>query len=194
MRKKSVTSITLLDDVEKCEKEVIDALLALPMGKSVQMVINSGGGSVYASLAITTVMRMRQLETEAVVLADCSSAALLVFAACGQRFAAPHASFLFHPMRWSSEEQARLTAAKSWSGEFERLSKIFEDTLVDQLPIDRRTLRTWIRQEKYVSAQELIDRGIALPLDLDEGNIIPIGRKRRKKSTSRTAARIRRIG
>ncbi|MCC5877971.1 MAG: ATP-dependent Clp protease proteolytic subunit [Candidatus Sumerlaeia bacterium] len=193
-RKTVPATITILDDVEKCEKEAIEGILALPPRKAVQIVINSGGGSVYASLAIIAAMRLRNLNAEAVVLADCSSAALLVLAACQRRLLAPHSSFLFHPMRWSSEEQARLTAAKSWAGEFDRLSTIFEDTLADELPIDRRTLRGWIRHEKYISAAELIDRGIAEPLDPASGKVIPIVRQRRKKAPARTPVRIRRFG
>lgn len=180
--------------MEKCEKEVVEGILALPPRKAVQIVINSGGGSVYASLAIRTAMAMRNVQAEAVVLADCSSAALLVLAACQRRLVASHASFLFHPMRWSSEEQARLTAAKSWAGEFERLSSIFEDTLVEEFPIDRRTVRGWIRQEKYVTAEELIERGIADPLDPVTGRVIPIVRHRRKKAAARPSVRIRRFG
>lgn len=186
--------ITLLDDVEKCEKEVVESLLALPDKRNVQVIINSGGGSVYASLGIATVMRMKKFSAEAVVLADCSSSALMVFAACQTRYVAPHASFLFHPMKWSSEDQARLNAARSWSSEFSRISQVAEDWLVENLPLSRRTLRSWIRKERYVSALELIDHGVAEPLDLSEEGVIPIVANGKKRRRSSPAARIRKVG
>lgn len=186
--------LTLLDDVEKCEKELVEAILSLPPRRPVQIVINSGGGSVYASLGVMAAMRLRELAAEAIVLADCSSSALLIFATCQRRRIAPHASFLFHPMRWSSEEQARLTGAKSWSAEFERVCAIYEEYLVEQLPIARRTLRHWMRQERYVPADELIAHGIASLLPLGDEKVIPISRARPRRGAQRSAAAIRRIG
>lgn len=188
------TVLTLLDDVEKCEKELVEAILAVPPRRPVQIVINSGGGSVYASLGVTTAMRLRELTAEAIVLADCSSSALLIFATCQRRRIAPHASFLFHPMRWTGEEQARLSGAKSWSAEFERICSIYEDYLVDHLPIARRTLRHWMRQERYVTAGELIDLGIAGRLNLGDEKIIPISKRQTRLPGGRPPARIRRIG
>lgn len=191
--------ITLLDEIEKCEKDVVEALLALPNKHPVQIVINSGGGSVYASLGISTVLKMKQFQTEAIVLADCSSSALLVFASCRTRKVAPHASFLFHPMRWSSEEQSRLPGARSWATEFQRVNVVCEDWLVANLGLPRRTLRSWMKEERYIQAQELFDLGVAEPLDITEQNVIDIAARTRKKAatrrrTSEKPARIRRVG
>lgn len=192
--------VTLLDDVEKCEKEVVESLMAIPDGRSVRIMINSGGGSVYASLGMATVLKMKRLQSEAIVLADCSSSALLVFATCRTRRVAPHASFLFHPMRWTSEEHARLPAARSWSTEFTRVSEVCEKWLVEHLPIPRRTLRQWMTQERYVEAQELIDLGLAEPLDLSEEGVIDIAARSRGKArrtstiSAKAAARVRRVG
>lgn len=198
-RQTGVKTITLLDDVEKCEKDIVEALLEIPDGKPVRIVINSGGGSVYASLGIATVLRMKKLQSEAVVLADCSSSALIVFSACARRLIAPHASFLFHPMRWSSEDQARLQGAKSWSSEFSRVTEVCENWLIENLPISRRTLRQWMREERYIEAAELIELGVAEELDLSEEGVIDIAAGTRKKSRRRTiaarsAARVRRVG
>ena len=193
--------VTVLDDVEKCEKEAVEGLLAVPEGRPVTIVINSGGGSVYASLAIATVIRTRRLDATAVVLADCSSSALLIFAACPHRRVAPHASFLFHPMRWTSEEQSRLPGARSWSAEFDRLARTYEQWLTEFLPIDVRTLRSWIRHERYIEAPEMARMGIAELLEMPPPHIvIQIARRAapRKKDTRRAAgrqsARVRRVG
>lgn len=196
--------LTLLDDVEKCERELVEALLAMPEGTEVRLAINSGGGNVYSALAIATAIEVRKLQVEATVLADCSSSALMIFASCGKRYSAPHASFLFHPMRWSSEEQSRLPAARSWSEEFTRLTRVCEDWLVARLPIQRRTLRQWTRDERYIPASELFELGIAEPMPFGEEGVIDISKPAaatpaRRRSRSREAAasrtaRIRRAG
>ncbi len=200
MAKLSTTSpiITLVDDVEKCEKEILDSLFALADKRSCKIVINSGGGSVYASLGIATVIKMKQLAAEAVVLADCSSAAITVFAACQVRRVAPHASFLFHPMKWASEDQSRLTGARSWAVEFSRVNQVYEDFLVENLPIKRRLLRSWMKEEKYVQAAELFELGVAEPLEFPQEGVIDISAKVRKGSRRAQKlvrpARIRKVG
>lgn len=190
--------ITLLDEVEKCEKDVVEALLALPDGRSCRIVINSGGGSVYSSLGIATVIKMKQLNAEAIVLADCSSSAITVFAACPTRRVAPYATFLFHPIKWASEDSARVNTAKSWSTEFTRVSQVYEDFLVKNLPIRRRLLRTWLKEEKYVSATELFELGIAEPLDFSEAGVIDIagrvGKRNGRRQKLDSSARIRKVG
>jgi ATP-dependent protease ClpP protease subunit len=195
-RQSEPKTVTLLDEIEKCEKEVVDSLTALPDKKTVRFLINSGGGSVYASLAIATVMKLKQLHGEAIVLADCSSSALLIFATCQTRKIAPHASLLFHRLRWSSEDQARLSGAKSWAAEFTRVAGVYEDWLVSHLGLPRRTIKTWIREERYVLADELIELGVAEPLEFPIDNVIEIATPARRKAPARrkTSERIRRAG
>ncbi|MDX2177835.1 MAG: ATP-dependent Clp protease proteolytic subunit [Candidatus Sumerlaeia bacterium] len=190
--------VLLLEDVEKCEKEVIEALMGFPVGGEATIVINSGGGSVYAGLAIGTVVRHRRMHCHAQVLADCSSSALLVFAACQTREVSPHASFLFHPMQWSSDDRSRVNGARSWSEEFLRVSKVCEDWLSELLPISRSVLRRWVQQEKYVVAQELIDLGIATEMALPAPRVVGVEAKpKRRAAAARAKARpvkIRRAG
>ncbi len=197
-RQTSPHIVTLLDDVEKCEKEIVESLLALPDRRHVHFIINSGGGSVYASLGIATVIKMKRFQAEATVLADCSSSALMVFATCQVRRVAAHASFLFHPMKWSSEDQSRLAGAESWSTEFARVSKVSEDWLVENLGIKRVTLRKWVREERYVKAKEMVDLGLAEFLDLTDDNVVDISRDRkrrvRRKSVAQKQDRVRKVG
>jgi ATP-dependent Clp protease protease subunit len=198
MATKTKEHLLLLEDVEKCEREIIAGLLALPDGGHATIVINSGGGSVYAGLGIGTVIRHKRLHCHAIVLADCSSSALLVFAACETREIAPHASFLFHPMQWSSDDRSRVNGAKSWSEEFTRVCASSEEWMSELLPIPMTTLRRWVNQERYVKAHELIDRGIASPLALPGPKVVsvprPAARRATKTTASRSSAKIRRVG
>lgn len=102
-------------------------------------------------------------------------------------------------MRWSSEEQSRLPGARSWATEFQRVNVVCEDWLVANLGLPRRTLRSWMKEERYIQAQELFDLGVAEPLDITEQNVIDIAARTRKKAatrrrTSEKPARIRRVG
>ncbi len=186
--RKKIPEIAIVDDLEKCEKEVLEALLHLPNGSPCRLVINSGGGSVYAGLGMATVIEMKHLKATAVVLADCSSSALMPFASCRERLVAPHASFLFHPMQWSSEERSRLPGAIGWAREFKRIEEECGAWLLSRLGIPKNVLSRWIRRETYVTAGELVELGVASYIPELESGVQPIvapARKRKSRETGR---------
>ncbi len=156
-----VLEIALVDDLEKCEKDVLDALAGLPDGAECRILINSGGGSVYAGLGIATTIEMKKIRATGVVLADCSSSALLVFASCAERLVAPHASFLFHPMQWSSEERSRLPGAVGWAREFKRIEKVCCEWICSRLGIPEQRMRQWVHREIYITAEQMVEYGMA---------------------------------
>src|SRR5437764_1039663 len=94
--------LALIGEVDDWEKDVLDRLLETTPGSECVFYIDSAGGSVYGALAVVTLLRHRSLQAKAVVLGECSSAALLVFAACGQRLVTRFSAFLFHRMHWES--------------------------------------------------------------------------------------------
>lgn len=158
---KKSTDIVIVDDLEKCEKDVLDALVQIPDGSACRFIINSGGGSVYSGLGISTLIEMKRLKATAVVLADCSSSSVLIFSTCQERLVAPHASFLFHPMQWSSEERSRLHGALGWAKEFKRIEESCADWICSHLGITSTLLLRWVKRETYVTAKQLVDLGLA---------------------------------
>jgi len=158
---KKIPEIVIVDDLEKCEKDVMEALLALPDRSTCRIVINSGGGSVYAGMGISTLIDMKKLKATAVVLADCSSSAVIVFATCQERLVAPHASFLFHPMQWSSDERSRLPGAMGWAKEFKRIDESCAEWIIEHLGVSRTTLLRWVKNEMYITADQLVEMGVA---------------------------------
>ncbi len=167
--RKRIPEIAMIDDLEKCEKDVLEALLHLPDKSRCRIIINSGGGSVYAGLGIATLIGMKRLDATAVVLADCSSSALLVFAACRHRLVAPHASFLFHPMQWSSEERSRLPGAMGWAHEFRRIEDACAHWVCAHLGITRAQYQQWVKRETYITAEQMVERGVASYIPEVEG-------------------------
>jgi ATP-dependent protease ClpP protease subunit len=187
--KSRIPEIAIVDDLEKCEKEVLEALLAIPDGGACRIVINSGGGSVYAGLGIATLIRLKRLEATAVVLADCSSSAVLVFAACPIRQVAPHASLLFHPMQWSSEERSRLSGATGWAREFKRIDEVCAEWICSNLELSPLVYKKWVNREIYVTAGQLVGMGLAtyipgIPAPDSEENQ-PSRRRRKSQETPR---------
>src|SRR5437763_8735448 len=92
--RKDAPEIAVIGDVDDWEADVIKTLLEIPPGGACVFYIDSAGGSVYGALAVLTLMRHRRLESTAIVLGECSSAALLLFAACNHRFVTPYSTLL----------------------------------------------------------------------------------------------------
>src|SRR5205814_6831092 len=96
--------IAVIGEVDDWEEDIVRALLDVPAGGECVFYIDSTGGSVYGALAVVTLLRQRKLKATAVVLGECSSATLLLFAACQKRIVTAHSTLLFHKMKWQSEK------------------------------------------------------------------------------------------
>ena len=121
-------------------------------------------------LALATIIRMRELDVTAMVVGECSSAALMPFAACPKRLVTPLCTMLFHPMRWQSDEDVRLEEATEWARHFEQLETDLDQLLVKTFPIDAERLQQWTRPGRFVRGTELADAGLATlfdPFDCD---------------------------
>src|SRR6266567_7795399 len=90
------TEVAVIGEVDDWEEDVVRSLLEAPAGGACVFYIDSAGGSVYGALAVLTLMKHRRLTGTAVVLGECSSAALLLFAACPKRLVTAHSTLLFH--------------------------------------------------------------------------------------------------
>src|ERR1700676_4752084 len=91
--------IAVVGEVDDWQKEVMDALLEVPHGGKCVFYIDSSGGSPYGALAVLALIKHRRLDATAIVLGECSSAALWLFAGCARRLVTPFSACLFHPMR-----------------------------------------------------------------------------------------------
>jgi len=158
--------LTLVGEVDEWEAEVLQQLLKLPQGSSCTFYIDSSGGSVYGALAVMALIRLRHLQACAVVLSECSSAALLVFGACQKRLVNPLGTFLFHRMRWQSEKRVASEEARHWAAHFEHLERELDELLARLFAPAQELVRTWIREGRYVTGRELVQAGLAelLPL------------------------------
>ena len=164
--RKNVAEVPVIGDVDDWEGDVIKALLELPPRGECVFYVDSAGGSVYGALAVLTLLRHRQLDSTAIVLGECSSAALLLFAACRHRFVTPYSTLLFHRMRWQSEKRVGSQEAYLWARHFEEMEKDIDDFLVRLFGAAEATVREWNAGGHYVSGQQLAAAGLAELVDI----------------------------
>ena len=163
---KKKTDIPLIGDIDDWEEDVVKTLLELPTGSECALYMDSGGGSVYGALALTTLIQQREMRCTAVVLGECSSACLLIFAACKKRLVTRYSTFLFHHMRWQSDKRVGAQEAANWARHFEEMEREI-DALQERLfGGGAEQLREWTGGSHYVSGQQMVSAGLAEMIEI----------------------------
>jgi len=113
-----------------------------------------------------TLLRQRRLTASAVVIGECSSAALLLFAACRLRWVTRYSTLLFHRMRWQSEKRVSAQEARHWAGHFEEMEKDIDDLQARLFGVAEKQVREWTAEGRYVTGPEMAAAGLAEMLEL----------------------------
>ena len=162
--------VTVTGELADRQSDLLNRLVDVPAGSRGIIWFDSCGGSVYAGLALATIVRTRSLQAIGIVVGECSSAALMPFAACRKRFVTPVSTLLFHPMRWQSEEDVRLEEATEWARHFRELEFRLDELLVKLFPVSEELLAQWTKSGRFVNGNELADAGLAQLIDPFEDN------------------------
>ena len=153
--------IAIVGDLTDQEADLTDRLLAIAPGGHCTIYFDSPGGSPYCGMSLTTLLRLRGITATAVVTGECSSAALWPFAACARRLVTPYSVFLFHPMKWQSEEHIGLREAAEWSRHFGELERDMDELLCTLFGREAERINDWIRTHRYVTGREMVEAGLA---------------------------------
>lgn len=164
--RKPASEIAVVGEVDDWEGEVIRALLEVPPRGQCVFYIDSAGGSVFGALAAITLMRHRQIEGTAIVLGECSSAALLLFAGCRRRIVTPYSTLLFHRMRWQSEKRIGSHEASHWASHFTEMEKDIDDLQVRLFGAAEEQVRAWTVNSQYVTGAQIVAAGLAEMLEV----------------------------
>jgi ATP-dependent protease ClpP protease subunit len=158
--------IPVVGDVDDWESDVIKELLEVPQGGACIFYIDSAGGSVYGALSALTLLRYRKITATALVLGECSSAAILLFAACQKRLVTPHSILLFHKMRWQSEKRVGSQEAALWARHFDELEQDIDNLQVRLFGIAESEVRRWTAEGQYITGPQVVAAGLAEMLQL----------------------------
>lgn len=163
--------IVISGELADKESSLHEKLVELPRNSRGLIYFDSCGGSAFVGLALASLIRLRGLKVTGVVVGECSSAALMPFAACDRRFVTAHSTLLFHPIRWQSDEQVKLEEAAEWARHF-RVMEADHDLLLSRLfGCETEIIRKWNNPGRFVTGEELVTAGLAGQLDLFSGDI-----------------------
>ena len=158
--------VAIVGDLTDNESELTDRLLSVEPGGECTIYFDSPGGSPYCGMSLVTLLRLRGIRATAVVTGECSSAALWPFAACQRRLVTPFSVFLFHPMKWQSEEHIGIREAAEWSRHFAELEHEMDVLLCDLFGRSADQINEWSRTHRYVTGREIVAAGLAELIDL----------------------------
>jgi ATP-dependent protease ClpP protease subunit len=159
--------IAIVGDLTDNEGELTDRLLSIAPGAECTLYFDSPGGSPYCAMSLVTLLRLRDVRATAVVTGECSSAALWPFATCRRRLVTPYSVFLFHPMKWQSEEHIGIKEAAEWSRHFADLERDMDVLLCQLFGKSSELITQWIRTHRYVTGKEMAEAGLAELVGLD---------------------------
>jgi len=158
--------LAIVGDLTDNEADLTDRLLGVEPGAECTIYFDSPGGSPYCGMSLVTLLRLRGIRATAVVTGECSSAALWPFAACERRLVTPFSVFLFHPMKWQSEEHIGIREAAEWSRHFAELEQEMDVLLCDLFGRSADQINEWSRTHRYVTGREMVAAGLAELIDL----------------------------
>ncbi len=167
--------MAFVGDMTDCEADLTDRLLGVEPGGECTIYFDSPGGSPYCAMSLVTLLRLRDVRATAIVTGECSSAALWPFAACQRRLVTPYSVFLFHPMKWQSEEHIGMREAAEWSRHFADLEREMDLLLAELFGRQADLINRWIATHRYVGGREMADAGLAELIGL-ESRVPPAGR------------------
>lgn len=163
--------IVIAGDLTDKHNDLLEQLVEVPPRSRGTIYFDSCGGSAYVGISLAGLIRLRGLRARGVVLGECSSAALLPFAACTERFVTPHSYLFFHPVRWSSEENVRIEEAAEWTRHFGILEDEMDRLLSRLLDFPLETILAWTRPGRFLSGPDLVAAGLAKMVDLFSGDL-----------------------
>jgi ATP-dependent protease ClpP protease subunit len=159
--------IALVGDLTESESDLTDRLLGVAPGGECTIYFDSPGGSPYCAMSLVALLRIRDVRATAVVTGECSSAALWPFAACRRRLVTPYSVFLFHPMKWQSEEHIGIKEAAEWSRHFADLERDMDVLLTQLFGKAANLIEEWIATHRYVTGREMAEAGLADLIQLE---------------------------
>jgi ATP-dependent protease ClpP protease subunit len=75
--------------------------------------------------------------------------------------------FLFHPMKWQSEEHIGIKEAAEWSRHFADLERDMDVLLTQLFGKAANLIEEWIATHRYVTGREMAEAGLADLIQLE---------------------------
>jgi len=125
----------------------------------IYILIDSTGGDLQESLAISTILKSLDANTFAINLAKAYSGAALIFMSCANRYSLPYSSFLIHNVKYYPPEGVSYREMNDTKIHYDWLQSTYENVLSTLLG-DRSKIMEWLKTETFLTAEEAMQHGL----------------------------------
>lgn len=128
----------------------------------INVLINSGGGSVADALSLITVMEASEIPIRTIALGECGSAALMILMAGQQRVVTRYSSLLSHQF-WTTGVDGSYSDLRATMVEFNNYHEKIVSFYEENTGLDRDTINTYLLKDTdtWLTPFEAIDYNIA---------------------------------
>lgn len=127
----------------------------------IEILLSSGGGSVYDGLGLYDMIRHNPCEIKIIASGQIMSMGFIVFLAGDQRAAMPHTTFMMHSLSYSTPESKIVKHHEVEVNESKRLNNLMLEIMAERT---NRTKKYWYRtvllQDRYFNLTEALELGI----------------------------------
>lgn len=167
----SIGSEKYWDDI--CDVEIKEQLATISDVETINLYINSPGGSVFAAVAIGNALKAHKAKVVAYIDGIAASAATIITSACDIVKMPKNALFMIHnPWSFAIGEQ------KDMEKEAQILSKAKEaiiETYLNKANVDKEKLSELMNEETWLNAEEAKEYGFVDEIIEDETKISNVG-------------------
>lgn len=140
-------------------RNFINELNALGDKKSINVVIHSGGGDVFAANAIYSALIMNKATITGTIIGICASAATIILMACDNRRIAKNAILMVHNPSVSLRGSYRTDELLKLAEVTEQVRKSIVTAYMERLDSTEEEINQMMDEESWYVGQEAIDAG-----------------------------------
>ena len=164
LRLKQVTKgeVLFFDGIYSDAVEAFYLQLQCVKADTIKILLKSGGGEVYAALAMYDMIKREPKEVDIIVYGEAASAAsMIVLQAARKRIATKHARFMLHEVgHWAFGQQST-SAVQDQAKEMSSLQDVVIDILAKRSKKTKAEVnKTFERKNKWMSAKEALEWGL----------------------------------
>ena len=168
---------------DQLSHKIIIALEALDAEDApIRIVLNSPGGDEQSGYAIYDAITMCKNIVSIEAYGDVCSIAAAIFQAGDIRLMSPHTAFMIHNGTAPTEEGMKQNLVMDLGDQLRKDNQKYYNILAGASGQSQETIETWCHDEKYFTAKEAVDAGLADEVlkPLKKKNAPP--KKKRKKT------------
>lgn len=127
---------------------------------SIKIIICSGGGDIYPSLALYDLIKNSKKEVKMLASGWCASAALTLLQLSEVRLCTKNTNFMVHPTWWKFEEKTPFPTFDQGAKQAEKIQNLFFELTTSRIKISKQEFEKLYNPIKFLTPEEAMKVGL----------------------------------